>query len=412
MPDNPHDHEQLSESALASFRLTEPPLGFVDDPYPWYTLLRLHNPVHQLGRKSYFLTRYDDVVTAYRDPRTSSDKKSEFTPKFGDSPLLEHHTASLVFNDPPLHTRVRRLIMGALNQRAIQKMEEGLIKLIDELLDNMEDLEAVDIIRDFAARIPIEVIGNLLDVPRDERQPLRGWSLAILSALEPAPEKSVLQDGNNAVVAFTDYLKLLVADRRRSPGDPASDVLTRLISEKNDGENLTEAELLHNCIFLLNAGHETTTNLIGNGVHALIKHRDQLELLAAKLQLVDYAVEELLRYESPLQLNNRLTTETMVIGDTTIPADSFLTLGVGAANRDPEHFEAPNQLNIGRSPNNHLAFGHGRHACSGMNVARLEGRIAFGRLATRFPAIDLVGKPKRDPRIRFRGFRYLPVVLN
>ncbi|MGE4648846.1 MAG: cytochrome P450 [Arenicellales bacterium] len=412
MPNNPYNYEQPSENALTSFRLTEPPLGFVDDPYPWYTLLRRHNPVHQLGRKSYFLTRYDDVLTAYRDPRTSSDKKAEFTPKFGDSPLLEHHTTSLVFNDPPLHTRVRRLIMGALNQRAIQKMEEGLIKLIDELLDDMENLEAVDIIRHFAARIPIEVIGNLLDVPRDERQPLRGWSLAILSALEPAPEKSVLQAGNNAVAAFTDYLKLLVADRRRSPGDPASDVLTRLISEKEGGEKLTEAELLHNCIFLLNAGHETTTNLIGNGVYALIKHRDQLELLAAQPQLADYAVEELLRYESPLQLNNRLTTETMVIGDTTIPADSFLTLGVGAANRDPDCFEAPNRLNIGRSPNNHLAFGQGRHACSGMNVARLEGRIAFGRLVARFPAIDLAGTPERDPRIRFRGFRYLPVVLD
>ena len=412
MSNNPYNYEQPSENALTSFRLTEPPLGFVDDPYPWYTLLRRHNPVHQLGRKSYFLTRYDDVLTAYRDPRTSSDKKAEFTPKFGDSPLLEHHTTSLVFNDPPLHTRVRRLIMGALNQRAIQKMEEGLIKLIDELLDDMENLEAVDIIRHFAARIPIEVIGNLLDVPRDERQPLRGWSLAILSALEPAPEKSVLQAGNNAVAAFTDYLKLLVADRRRSPGDPASDVLTRLISEKEGGEKLTEAELLHNCIFLLNAGHETTTNLIGNGVYALIKHRDQLELLAAQPQLADYAVEELLRYESPLQLNNRLTTETMVIGDTTIPADSFLTLGVGAANRDPDCFEAPNRLNIGRSPNNHLAFGQGRHACSGMNVARLEGRIAFGRLVARVPAIDLAGTPERDPRIRFRGFRYLPVVLD
>ena len=302
--------------------------------------------------------------------------------------------------------------MGALNQRAIKQMEEGLVQLIDELLDHMENLETVDIIGDFAARIPIEVIGNLLDVPRNERQPLRGWSLAILSALEPAPKSPVLQAGNEAVVAFMGYLKLLVADRRRSPGDPAVDVLTRLIDGEKDGEKLTEAELLHNCIFLLNAGHETTTNLIGNGLHALIKHRDQLERLVAEPQLADSAVEELLRYESPLQLNNRLTTESMVIGDTTIPAETFLTLGVGAANRDPEQFESPNQLDIGRSPNNHVAFGQGRHACSGMNVARLEGRIAFGRLVRRFPAIDLTGTPEHDPRIRFRGFRHLPVVLN
>jgi cytochrome P450 len=352
------------------------------------------------------------VIAAYRDPRTSSDKQAEFTPKFGDSPLLEHHTTSLVFNDPPLHTRVRRLIMGALNQRAIKQMERGLIQLIDELLDDIEDRNSVDMISDFAARIPIEVIGNLLDIPRDERAPLRGWSLAILSALEPVPKPQVLQTGNRAVIDFTDYLRILVSDRRQSPGDPAVDVLTRLIQGEKDGEKLTESELLHNCIFLLNAGHETTTNLIGNGLHALISHRDQLERLAAEPALADSAVEELLRFESPLQLNNRLTTEPMTIGKTTIPAGMFLTLGVGAANRDPDQFDQAEHLDIGRSPNNHLAFGQGRHACSGMNVARLEGRIAFAAVARRFPSIDLSGTPERDPRIRFRGFRHLPVVMN
>jgi hypothetical protein len=352
------------------------------------------------------------VITAYRDPRTSSDKQAEFSPKFGDSPLLEHHTTSLVFNDPPLHTRVRRLIMGALNQRAIKKMEQGLIQLIEELLDNIENQDSVDMIGDFAARIPIEVIGNLLDIPRDERNPLRGWSLAILSALEPVPDPNVLKTGNQAVNEFTDYLRILVSDRRQNPGDPAVDVLTRLIQGEQGGEKLTEAELLHNCIFLLNAGHETTTNLIGNGLHALISHRDQLERLAAEPALGNSAVEELLRFESPLQLNNRLTTEPMMIGKTTIPKGTFLTLGVGAANRDPDQFNQPDRLDIGRSPNNHVAFGQGHHACSGMNVARLEGRIAFSALVRRFPSIDLKGSPERDPRMRFRGFRKLPVVLN
>ncbi|MED5391495.1 MAG: cytochrome P450 [Pseudomonadota bacterium] len=397
---------------MARFRLIDPPAGFIDDPYPWYAQLRRESPVHRLGERSFFLSRYDDVLAAYRDPRTSSDKHAEFTPKFGDSPLLEHHTTSLVFNDPPLHTRVRRLIMGALNQRAIKKMEQGLIQLIDELLDDIENQSSVDMISGFAARIPIEVIGNLLNVPRDERAPLRDWSLAILSALEPVPKPQVLQTGNQAVIEFTDYLKILVSDRRQSPGDPAVDVLTRLIQGEKDGEKLTESELLHNCIFLLNAGHETTTNLIGNGLHALISHRDQLERLAAEPALADSAVEELLRFESPLQLNNRLTTESMTIGEKTIPAGTFLTLGVGAANRDPDHFDRAEHLDIGRSPNNHLAFGQGRHACSGMNVARLEGRIAFAAVARRFPSIDLSGTPERDPRIRFRGFRHLPVVIN
>ncbi len=412
MPADPKNQIEPSTDAVARFRLIDPPAGFIDDPYPWYAQLRRESPVHRLGERSFFLSRYDDVLAAYRDPRTSSDKHAEFTPKFGDSPLLEHHTTSLVFNDPPLHTRVRRLIMGALNQRAIKKMEQGLIQLIDELLDDIENQSSVDMISGFAARIPIEVIGNLLNVPRDERAPLRDWSLAILSALEPIPKPQVLQTGNQAVVEFTDYLKILVSDRRQSPGDPAVDVLTRLIQGEKDGEKLTESELLHNCIFLLNAGHETTTNLIGNGLHALISHRDQLERLAAEPALADSAVEELLRFESPLQLNNRLTTESMTIGEKTIPAGTFLTLGVGAANRDPDHFDRAEHLDIGRSPNNHLAFGQGRHACSGMNVARLEGRIAFAAVARRFPSIDLSGTPERDPRIRFRGFRHLPVVIN
>ena len=412
MPTDLKNQIESSADAVSRFRLIDPPAGFVDDPYPWYAQLRRQSPVHQLSEQSFFLSRYDDVITAYRDPRTSSDKQAEFSPKFGDSPLLEHHTTSLVFNDPPLHTRVRRLIMGALNQRAIKKMEQGLIQLIEELLDNIENQDSVDMIGDFAARIPIEVIGNLLDIPRDERNPLRGWSLAILSALEPIPDPNVLKTGNQAVNEFTDYLRILVSDRRQNPGDPAVDVLTRLIQGEQGGEKLTEAELLHNCIFLLNAGHETTTNLIGNGLHALISHRDQLERLAAEPALGNSAVEELLRFESPLQLNNRLTTEPMMIGKTTIPKGTFLTLGVGAANRDPDQFNQPDRLDIGRSPNNHVAFGQGHHACSGMNVARLEGRIAFSALVRRFPSIDLKGSPERDPRMRFRGFRKLPVVLN
>ena len=412
MPTDLKNQIESSADAVSRFRLIDPPAGFVDDPYPWYAQLRRQSPVHQLSEQSFFLSRYDDVIAAYRDPRTSSDKQAEFSPKFGDSPLLEHHTTSLVFNDPPLHTRVRRLIMGALNQRAIKKMEQGLIQLIEELLNNIENQDSVDMIGDFAARIPIEVIGNLLDIPRDERNPLRGWSLAILSALEPVPDPNVLKTGNQAVNEFTDYLRILVSDRRQNPGDPAVDVLTRLIQGEQGGEKLTEAELLHNCIFLLNAGHETTTNLIGNGLHALISHRDQLERLAAEPALGNSAVEELLRFESPLQLNNRLTTEPMMIGKTTIPKGTFLTLGVGAANRDPDQFNQPDRLDIGRSPNNHVAFGQGHHACSGMNVARLEGRIAFSALVRRFPSIDLKGSPERDPRMRFRGFRKLPVVLN
>jgi hypothetical protein len=402
-------HDERAQAR--AFQLLHVPPDFIDDPYRYYALLRMHDPVHELDGGGVFLTRYEDVVAIYRDSRASSDKKLEFKPKFGDGPLYEHHTTSLVFNDPPLHTRVRRLILGAMTQRAIARMEADVVALVDRLLDQLDGRREPDLIEDFAARIPVEVIGNLLDMPRSERAPLRGWSLAILSALEPAPSTQVLERGNRAVAEFLDYLKGLVAERRVHPGDFESDVLTRLIQGESDGERLTESELLHNCIFLLNAGHETTTNLVGNGLHALLTHRDQLERLQAQPESIGTAVEELLRFESPLQLNNRMTTAETEVGGRKLAAGTFITLGVGAANRDPVQFADPDRLDIGRKPNRHVAFGHGDHACAGMNVARLEARIAIGRLLARFPRLDLAGPAERDRRIRFRGFRHLPVRL-
>ncbi len=395
----------------AGFSLAAPPAGFVDDPYPFYDVLRARSPVHELAPGSLLLTRYEDVAALYRDARTSSDKRREFKPKLGDSLLYEHHTTSLVFNDAPLHTRVRRLLVGALNQRAIARMEPGLARLVDALLERMAGLPEVDLIDDFAARIPVDVIGNLLDVPQAERGPLRGWSLAILSALEPAPDAQVLARGNAATAEFLGYLDGLVAQRRAHPGDPEVDVLTRLIEGEVDGARLLHKELLHNCIFLLNAGHETTTNLIGNGMHALLTQRGQLERLAAEPALLPGAVEELLRFESPLQLNNRVGTAPIEIGGREWPAGTFYTLGVGAANRDAAQFADPHRLDITRRPNPHLAFGHGAHACAGLNVARLEARVAIGRLVARFPRIASRGSPERDPRVRFRGLRHLPVSL-
>jgi hypothetical protein len=395
-----------------AFRLTRVPADFIDDPYRYYELLRRHDPIHELEGGALLLTRYEDVVGVYRDPCASSDKKAEFGPKFGDGPLYEHHTTSLVFNDPPLHTRVRRLIMGALNQRAIARMEADVTALVDRLLDNMAEKREPDLIDDFAAQIPVEVIGNLLEVPRHERGPLRGWSLAILSALEPAPAPEVLERGNRAVSDFLEYLKGLVMERRKRPGNPESDVLTRLIQGEIEGERLTETELLHNCIFLLNAGHETTTNLIGNGIHALLMHRSEFERLRTDPGLMPSAVEELLRFESPLQFNNRVTTAPTEIGARSFPTGTFITLGVGAANRDPTQFPDPERLDVGRKPNRHVAFGHAEHACAGMNVARLEARIAIGRMLDRFPKLDLAAPPERDRRVRFRGFRHLPVRLD
>ncbi|MGX1351309.1 cytochrome P450 [Bradyrhizobium elkanii] len=386
---------------------------FYADPYPTYRALRENAPVKRLPNGCYFLTRYDDLVAAYKNTKVfSSDKKKEFLPKYGNSPLYEHHTTSLVFNDPPAHTRVRRLIMGALSPRAIAGMEPDLIALVDSLLDRIETRDRFELIGDFASAIPVEVIGNLLDVPHDEREPLRDWSLAILGALEPVIGKDAFDRGNNAVKDFLAYLETLVERRRARPGNPERDVLTRLIQGEDSGERLTAKELLHNCIFLLNAGHETTTNLIGNGLVTLTQNPDQKQRLIAHPELIKTAVEEMLRYESSNQLGNRMIVEETELGGITMPAGTLVTLCIGAANRDPAQFPNPEGFDVARTPNRHLAFGTGAHQCAGMALARLEGAVAISRFLERFPNYALDGEPVRGGRVRFRGFLSVPCSIS
>ncbi len=396
----------------ADFDLERLTPEFYADPYPTYRALRENEPVKRLPNGSYFLTRYDDLVSAYKSTKLfSSDKKREFLPKYGNSLLYEHHTASLVFNDPPAHTRVRRLIMGALSPRAIMEMKPDLIALVDRLLDALAAKGDVELIGDFASAIPIQVIGNLLDVPIEEREPLRDWSLAILGALEPVISAEAFARGNTAVKDFLAYLEVLVERRRARPGNPDRDVLTRLIQGEDNGERLTSKELLHNCIFLLNAGHETTTNLIGNGLVALSDNPAEKQRLIEHPDMIKTAVEEILRFESSNQLGNRITTEQVDLGGITLPAGTPVTLCIGAANRDPRQFADPETLDIGRTPNRHLAFGTGAHQCAGMALARLEGAIAMSRFLARFPGYTLNGPPLRGGRVRFRGFLSVPCVV-
>ena len=403
-----------AHALAAAFDLRRLPAAFYDDPYPLYRALRETAPVKRMPDGSLFLTRHADLDAVYRDTTLfGSDKTEEFAPKFGvNSPLYAHHTTSLVFNDPPLHTRVRRMIAGALVPRAINALEPGLVALVDGLLDRMAEQGGADLIEDFAAAIPIEVIGNLLGVPQAERGPLRAWSLAILGALEPVPSQAQQDTGNAAVVEFLDYLKGLVARRRAAPGDPAMDVLTRLIQGEISGERLSEAELLHNCIFLLNAGHETTTNLIGNGLHCLLEWPGEKQRLLDDPELIRPAVEEFLRFESSNQLGNRSALADAEIGGVEVACGTRITLCIGAANRDPEQFPDPERLDIGRTPNRHLAFAAGAHQCAGMTLARLEGRIALQRFLRRFPGYRPAASPVRGGRVRFRGFLSLPVSLN
>jgi cytochrome P450 len=387
---------------------------FYEDPYPTYRMLREQDPVHLCPDGTWFLTRYADLERIYRDRLSfSSDKTAVFAPKFGvDSPLYEHHTSSLVFNDAPYHTRVRRAIVGALSPRVLKDMGSSLLSLIDGLLARIEAKGEFDAIEDFAAAIPVEVIGNLLSVPQAERGALREWSLAILGALEPVLTPEQERRGNAAVSDFLGLLRSLIAQRRRTLTDHDDTMIARLIREERAAEPISETELLHNCVFLLNAGHETTTNLIGNALYLLLTHEDQLQRLRAEPALINPAIEECLRCESPNQLGNRLVVEPVQIADTALQPGAYLHLGIGAANRDPEVFPDPDRFDVARTQNRHLAFAAGSHACAGMSVARLEGQLAIQQILRRFPRLRLDGEPVRGMRARFRGFRSLPLATH
>jgi cytochrome P450 len=352
------------------------------------------------------------VAAVYQDhQRFSSDKRVEFAPKFGDTPLYEHHTSSVVFRDPPDHTRIRRLFAPAFTPRALAALEPRIERLVDDLLGRAAAAGGMDVVDDLAAAVPVQLIGDMLGVPGEERGPLRAWSLAILGALEPVTDDERLETGNRAVDEFKDYLRRLIAARRRRPSREPGEILSALIAAEDAGDRLTEVELLHQCIFLLNAGHETTTNLIANAVLTLLEHPDAAARLRAEPALMNVAVDEFLRFQSPNQLGNRRVIVAAVVGGVELPPDTLVTLGIGAANRDPAQFPDPDRVDVARTPNRHLAFVTGIHACAGMWLARMEGRVAIGRLVSRFPAMRLAGTPVRARRARFRTLVSLPVAV-
>lgn len=385
------------------------PADFLNDPAPYYDALLRSSPVCQQADGSVILSRHADLDRVYKDTRRFiSDKRAAFGPRFGvGTPLFEHHTTSLVFNDPPLHTRVRSIMAAALAPRAIERMEPGLVRAVDGLLETMEG--SVDLIADYAGQIPVQIIGNLLDIPLSERAPLRDWSLAILGALEPVVDALALARGHQAVQEFKAYLSDLVTRRRLRPGDPETDVLTRLINGDRRGQ-LSEVELLQNCIFILNAGHETTTNLIGNGLALLHDHPEARQGLQAAPELIGPAVEEVLRLASPNQFGNREAATEVEIGGVTIAAGTNLHLCIGAANRDAEIFPDPARFDIMRKPNRHLAFAGGPHVCVGLTLARMEGRIAIARFIRRFPSYRIKSR-QSGGRVRFRGYTSLSAEL-
>ena len=411
--------ERALRALAAGFDLKKLSAEFLEDPYPTYRALRQFDPIHPMPDGSYFLARYEDCLAVYRDTEIwSSDKKLDFKPNFADSLLYEHHTTSLVFNDPPYHTRVRKLLAPAFTPRALRALQARIEALVDRLLEAAAERGEIDLIADFAAAIPIQLIGDMLGIPQNERAPLRDWSLAILGALEPVLSRQQFDSGVTAVADFKDYLNDIILNRLRSATDDPAEILSTLLdasafsSPRSEIEQLSQAELLHNCIFLLNAGHETTTNLIGNAVDLLIRHPDVMSDLCRHLDAIPIAVEEFLRMESSNQLGNRRATKHTTLGGVAIAAGTYVHIGIGAANRDPAQFEDPDRLDIRRQPNRHLAFGTGIHACAGMSLARMEAQVAIGRLLQRFSRIEAAGPFVRGGRARFRGFRSYPVTVS
>jgi cytochrome P450 len=408
--------DSVGHGAATAFDIRKLSPEFLENPYPTYHALRERDPVHRMPDGSYFLTRYDDCLDVYHDTATwSSDKKVDFRPNFADSLLYEHHTTSLVFNDPPYHTRVRKLLAPAFTPRALRALQARIEELVDRLLDDAAERGRIDLIADFAAAIPIQLIGDMLGIPQGEREPLREWSLAILGALEPVLNQQQFDTGVRAVAEFKDYLDDIVMRRQSSDDSDPAEILSKLVvgtdltSSAAHGDRMSKLELIHNCIFLLNAGHETTTNLIGNGVDLLIRHSAVMADLRSNPETTDTAVEEFLRMESSNQLGNRRAAKDVVLGGTEMSAGSYVHIAIGAANRDPAQFPDPDRLDIRRQPNRHLAFGTGIHACAGMSLARMEAQGAIGRLLQRFGRIEPAGAFVRSGRARFRGFKSYPV---
>ena len=398
--------------SIESFDLFNPPSDFIDNVYKYYNLLRENSPIHKNSDGSYILTSYKDLVGVYRNFKIwSSDKKTEFGAKFGSSPLFEHHTTSVVFVDPPDHTRIRKIFQQAFTPKSILGLEKDINKLVDSYLVMMHEKKKFDFVSDFSFRLPVDVVCSVLGIPSEDRQLIRDWAHKILGALEPKLTSKQLDEGSSAVVNFKQYLKDQIKFRKTHKDvNRANEILSLLIEA--EGLELSETELLHQCIFMLNAGHETSTNMLSHGLNELINHRDQYNLLQKEHRRIDTAVDEILRFQPPIQINNRRCLEKTILGDIMVPEGTSVHMIIAAANRDPSQFFEPEIFDISRSPNRHLSFGLGIHICAGINLARLEAKVAFQSLLSSFKEINLLKKPNIANRIRFREIKEMQVEVS
>ena len=401
-----------------------PPLfdrAFIDDPYPAYAWLRGHAPVHRTrlpnGVEAYLVTRHEDVKAVLADPRLSKNAAESFPGwKPGRTGIPGEHrsgvAAHLLNLDPPDHTRLRRLVAKAFTPRRIADFEPAVRRIADRLLDACEAAAAesgaaVDLIRGYACPLPVAVILEMLGVPEEDQAIFHEWAFGVV-------DRGGARGGvARSVRRIRGYLREIIHKKRLNPGD---DLLTALVRASDHGEQLSEDEAAAMAFILLFAGFETTINLIGNGTLALLTHPVQRARLAADPGLLDAAVEELLRYDGPVEFATwRFTTEPISVGGVPIPAGEPVLAVLAAADRDPARFADPDELDLGRTPNGHLALGHGIHFCIGAPLARLEGRIGFERLLARFPDLALAVPPdalRRHSGLIMRGLYELPVRLD
>jgi cytochrome P450 len=385
--------------------------AFVADPYPLYRRLRTEDPVQQSPLGFWVLTRYEDVAAALRDPRFAKEAIPAFVAaRFGLT--LAGPGLSMLDRDPPDHTRLRGLVSKAFTPRVVEVLRPGIQKIVDDLLGPVMARGEMDLIEDFAYPLPVTVICEMLGVPLEDRDHFKRWGLDIargLDAIWLPPDSEVSQRSLQSRHELADYFRSLIARRR---ADLRGDMLSGLIAAEESGDKLSEEELLATCILLLVAGHETTVNLIGNGTLALLRHPDQLERLRREPGLIGTAVEELLRFDGPVQRTARIPSEDVTIGGRTIPAGELVMPFIGAADRDPAQFPDPERLDITRSDNRHIAFGWGIHFCLGAPLARVEGQIAIGALVSRLPGLRLATEaPEFRQSLTLRGLVSLPVAF-
>jgi pimeloyl-[acyl-carrier protein] synthase len=393
------------------------------DPYPIYHQLRSESPVLRGAPGQWLVTGHAEATRALRDPRTSVDpNKAErifiaAAPAGGrpapaaadpDAPAPTERVFGFMRQDPPDHTRLRNLVSKAFTARVVQELRPSIQATVDELLDEMEGRDELDLVDAFAEPLPASVISALLGVPREDRKLVAEWGPKLARSLSHPGRPDMGESTREAFREFREYFGAVVADRRR---EPKADLVTRLIEVEEEG-HLSDREVLTTLLLLLVAGSDTSVNLISNGTLALARNPDQLERLAADPSLIDTAVEELVRFDSPVQIVLRFATDDLELGDKAIKRGSQLVIFLGAANRDPALFPDPDRLDVGREDNRHMAFGGGIHFCLGAALARLEGRVAFGSLVARYPRIELGdAEPEWRDSVVWRGLQRLPVRL-